>query len=96
MLMVVIIVSKNLVKSVSALNAAITTIVFQVRAMWTRMVDFLIQVHGTLLGGKRTFAFKLVFMCKNKFSRRFNTILSLLIHRYMQKPIFDIGSVATM
>ena len=58
MLMVATIVSKNLEKSVNVPNAAITTIVFPARAMWTRTVDFSIQVPGALLGGKRTFAFK--------------------------------------
>ena len=58
MLMVAIIVSKNLEKSDNVPNAAITTIVFPARVMWTWTADFSIQVHGALLGGKRTFAFK--------------------------------------
>jgi len=57
--MVGTIVSKNQVKSVNVPNAAITTIVFQARVMWTGTVAFLIQVRGALLGGKRTFAFNL-------------------------------------
>ena len=59
MLMVATIVSKNLEKSDNVLNAAITTIVFQARVMWTRTADFSIQVRGALLGGKRTFGFNL-------------------------------------
>ena len=59
MLMVAIIASKNLEKSDNVPNAAITTIVFQARVMWTRTADFSIQVPGALLGGKRTFEFNL-------------------------------------
>ena len=59
--MVEIIATKNRVLSDIALNAAITIIAFQVRAMWTRTADFSIRVHGALLGGKRT--------CDCKFSK---------------------------
>ena len=92
MLMAATIASKNLVKSDNVPNAAITTTVFPARVMWTRTADFSIQVPGALLGGKRTFEYK--NFPANTFSRCFNTILCLLIHRYMQNPILDISSVA--
>ena len=76
--MVEIIAIKNRVLSDIALNAAITIIVFRVRAMWTETADFSIQVHGALLGGKRTYDCKLTEI--NFMTFEFLTFIN--IHRH--------------